>query len=148
FRVGVPRAAQLTFFGNADAAHLFSTAAERVAALGAVCVEVDIAPLLAAARLLYRGPWIAERYLAIREFFEGSADALLPTTRAIIGGGAAPSAVDCFAGYYRLKELQRAAAPMWQQIDALLLPTAGTIYRIAEVVAEPLQLNDNLGTYT
>jgi allophanate hydrolase len=148
FCVGVPRAAQLTFFGNADAAQLFSAAVARVAALGAVCVEVDIAPLLAAARLLYRGPWIAERYLAIREFFEHSPDALLPTTRAIIGSGAAPSAVDSFAGYYRLKELQRAAAPIWQQIDALLLPTAGTIYRIAEVAAEPLQLNDNLGTYT
>jgi allophanate hydrolase len=147
-RVGVPRAEQLTFFGNDAAAGLFWAAADRLSALGAVPVEVDIAPYLAAARLLYRGPWIAERYLAIREFIDGKPDALLPTTREIIGGGAAPSAVDCFAGYYRLKELCRAAAPVWEQIDVLLLPTAGTIYRIAEVLAEPLLLNDNLGTYT
>jgi allophanate hydrolase len=147
-RIGVPRGEQLDFFGNDEAARLFWAAAERLKSLGAVCVEVDFAPFLAAARLLYEGPWIAERYLAIREYIERRPEALHPTTREIIGGGAGPSAVDCFAGYYRLRELRRAAGPTWAQIDVLLTPTAGRIYTIAEVLADPIRLNSQLGTYT
>jgi allophanate hydrolase len=147
-RVGVPRGEQLDFFGNDEAARLFWAAAERLKTLGCYCVEVDLAPFLAAARLLYEGPWIAERYLAIREFIERRPEALLPTTREIIRAGAGPSAADCFAAYYRLRKLRRAAGSVWEQIDVLLTPTAGSIFTIADVLADPIRLNSKLGTYT
>ena len=147
-RIGVPRGEQLDFFGNDEAARLFRAAVERVKALGAACVEVDLAPFLAAARLLYEGPWIAERYLAIREFIERRPEALHPTTREIIRAGAGPSAADCFAAYYRLRELRRAADRVWEEIDVLLTPTAGSIFTIADVLADPIRLNSKLGTYT
>jgi hypothetical protein len=41
-----------------------TTAAQRLRNLGGEALEVDIEPLLEAARLLYEGPWVAERYLA------------------------------------------------------------------------------------
>jgi allophanate hydrolase len=145
---GVPRGEQLDFFGNDEAARLFWAAAERLKTLGCYCVEVDLAPFLAAARLLYEGPWIAERYLAIREFIERRPEALLPTTREIIRAGAGPSAADCFAAYYRLRKLRRAAGSVWEQIDVLLTPTAGSIFTIADVLADPIRLNSKLGTYT
>jgi allophanate hydrolase len=69
-RIGVPRRDQLEFFGNRDAERLFGAATKELERMGAQRVEIDFAPFLEAARLLYGGPWVAERYLAIREFFE------------------------------------------------------------------------------
>lgn len=148
FRFGVPRADQLEFFGNADYAALFAASAARLESLGGMPVEIDIEPLLETARLLYEGPWVAERYLATEALITRKADALLPVTRQIIEGGAKPRALDAFRAQYRLKELTRRAAPIWEHIDVLLLPTAGTHYRIAEVEADPIRLNSNLGRYT
>jgi allophanate hydrolase len=147
-RVGVPRTDQLQFFANADAASLFTAMTAQLKDLGALCLEVDVGPYLSAARLLYEGPWIAERYLAIRDFIETHPSSLFPVTRKIIAAGAIPSAADGFAAYYHLRELRRAAEPLWERIDVLLTPTAGTIYTIAEVAADPICLNSNLGTYT
>jgi len=144
-RIGVPRDDQLRFFGNTETPQLFSQALDR---LGGERVSVDFAPFLEAARLLYEGPWVAERYVAIREFFERQPEALHPVTREIVGGARKHSAIDAFAAYYRLKELARRCAPLWDEIDVLVTPTAGTIYRIAEVEADPVRLNSNLGYYT
>ena len=49
---------------------------------------------------------------------------------------------------YKLKALQREAAQVWQAVDVILTPTAGTIYTIDEVNANPVQTNSNLGYYT
>jgi allophanate hydrolase len=147
-RFGVPRREQLEFFGDADAAKLFQQALERLAALGGKPVEVDFSPFFATARLLYEGPWVAERYAAIRDFIEQHAAALHPVTRGIIGGAVKFSAADAFAAYSRLKELQRAAAPVWDAVDILVTPTAGTVYKIAGVEADPIRTNSNLGHYT
>lgn len=147
-RLGVPRRAQREFFGDRDAEALFDAAVARFEALGATSVEVDFAPFLDAARLLYDGPWVAERYLAVREFFERRPDAVHPTTRAVIGGALKYSALEAFDAYYRLKALRRAAAAAWDAADVVVTPTAGTIYRVAEVEADPIGLNSNLGYYT
>jgi allophanate hydrolase len=147
-RVGVPPRDQLAFFGNVAAAALFDDAVARLATLGAHRIEIDFAPFISAARLLYEGPWVAERYVAIREFIERQPDSLFPVTRQIIGGGAKPTAVDCFAAQYRLQELIREAEPVWGQVDIIVTPTAGTIYTIDEVNADPIRLNSNLGYYT
>jgi allophanate hydrolase len=146
--VGVPRADQLEFFGNANAGKLFAASVEKWRELGAKIVEVDYAPFAAAARLLYEGPWVAERYAAIREFIEAKPEALHPVTRKIIEGARALTAAQAFAAGYRLAELRRQADKVWSVIDVLLTPTAGTIYKSAEVEAEPVKLNSNLGYYT
>jgi allophanate hydrolase len=147
-RIGVPRADQLEFFGNADAARLFDDAVAKLESLGAKRVEIDFAPFLEAARLLYEGPWIAERYVGIRAFLEAHPDSLFPVTRQILAGGAAPSAAECFAAQYRLKELVRRAEGVWGDVDLVVTPTAGTIYTIDEVNADPIRTNSTLGTYT
>ena len=117
-------------------------------ALGAELIEVDLAPFLAAAELLYAGPWVAERTAAVGEFLAARPDAFWPTTRAVIETGRRFSAVDAFTGQYRLAELARAAAAVWEKVDVLLLPTTPTIYRVDELAAEPILLNSRLGTYT
>jgi len=147
FRFAVPMPAQREFFGNAEYARLFDASIERLRGLGGAAVEVDITPLLAAARLLYEGPWVAERYLATESLIT-KPGAMLEVTRRIIETGAAPRALDSFRAQYRLKELIREARPIWASADVLLLPTAGTHFRIAEIEAEPIALNSRLGTYT
>jgi allophanate hydrolase len=148
FRFGVPLPAQREFFGNTGYAHLFESSIDRCVALGGVPVPLDIEPLLQVARLLYEGPWVAERYLAAESLLASDPDAIHPVTRQIIGAGPNFNALDAFRAQYRLRELAAQAAGFWQAVDALLLPTAATHYTIEEVSAQPLQLNSNLGRYT
>jgi len=148
FRFGVPRPGQLEFFGDTEAARLFAESVARLTTLGGVPVEIDFAPFRETADLLYSGPWVAERLAAITPFAQEQPDALHPVTARIITAASRFSAVDAFRAFYRLEELRRAVAPVWQKIDVLLLPTTPTIYRHAEVAAEPVLLNTRLGTYT
>jgi allophanate hydrolase len=147
-RVGIPRTSQLAFFGNADAEKLFSDAVAHWRELGARIVEIDFGPFLETARLLYEGPWVAERYAAIRSFIEKAPGALHPVTRQIIEGGKSITAVAAFEGFYKLAELRHKTGPVWKEIDVLLTPTAGTIYTVTEIEADPVRLNSNLGYYT
>ncbi len=147
-RIGVPRAEQLDFFENEDARHLFESSVQTVASMGWQVVEVDISAFLDAARLLYEGPWVAERTAVVADLLTANPGALLPVTRSIIEGGLRGTAVDTFRAHYRLAELKRIAEATWIEVDALLMPTTGTIYTKAEVDAEPIRLNSNLGRYT
>ena len=148
FRFGMPQSNQLQFFGNDDYQRLFDAAALRLEQLGGERVLIDFEPFLQTAQLLYQGPWVAERYVVIESLLRRDPNAVFPVTRQIIEGGALPSAADAFRGQYRLQELRRATEAVWSQIDVLLTPTAGTIYRIAEVEADPVRLNTQLGRYT
>jgi len=147
-RFGVPRASQLEFFDNSDGEQLFTAMLRTIERLGGKLVEIDFAPFLEAAQLLYHGPWIAERYVAIRDFFDRHRDDIFPVTRQIIEAGRKPSAADVFNGYYRLKELQAATRAIWQSMDVMITPTAGRQYAIKEMLADPIKLNNALGYYT
>jgi allophanate hydrolase len=146
--VGLARPDQLDWLGDVEAPRLYGQAIERVRAMGVRLVEVDIATLLDAAVLLYDGPWIAERTAAVEDLLRRDPRAIEPTVRAILQSGLAISAVDAFRGEYALRAHQRAAEGLWERVDALLLPTTATTYRIREVMAEPFALNANLGRYT
>ena len=148
YRFGLPRPGQLQFFGDEASGRLYAQALCRMAATGGIPVEVDIAPLLKAAQLLYLGPWVAERTAAMEEFLRRSPGAVHPVVRAIIASGAGVTGVQVFRGQYELHALARQAAAMWSDIDVLVLPTAPTIYRVSELLAEPVTLNSNLGLYT
>jgi allophanate hydrolase len=147
-RFGMPRPDQLQFFGDTEYERLFDRAVRQLESLGGTPVEIDFAPFLDAARLLYEGPWIAERYAAVGWFIDAHPDAIHPVTREIIAAGKGPTAVAAFQGEYKLKELERLSESVWPQVDLMLTPTAGTIYRLLEVVADPVRLNANLGFYT
>ena len=148
FRFGVPRPDDLEFHGNAEGPAQFTQAVAKLRELGGTPVEVDLRPFRAVATLLYEGPWVAERYAAIRPFIEAHPEALHPVTLAITKKGASISAPDTFAALYRLKALQQQTLPVWDGIDCLVVPTSGSPYRISDVLADPIRLNSNLGHYT
>lgn len=148
FTFGVPRPEQLEFFGDQGAAELFAQAVDRLQAMGGRRREIDFSPFLDAAKLLYQGPWIAERYAAIEPFMQQQPAALLEVTRNIIGAARKLTAVAAFQAEYRMQDYRQQAKVVLAAVDMLVTPTAGTIYTIAEVEAEPLRLNSNLGYYT
>ncbi len=148
FAFGVPCPEQLQFLGDLEAEAKFAEAVERLVRAGGRPVVVDIEPLLAAARLLYSGPWVAERTAAVEALLTRNPTAIHPVVRAIVQGGLGVSGVETFKGVYALQAYARQAQALWSKVDVLLTPTAPTIYRIAEVLAEPFALNANLGLYT
>lgn len=148
FRLGVAKPAQLNFFGDAQSAALYAASVARMKAAGARLVEVDIQPLLDCAQLLYQDAFVAERLAAIRGFAKSSPGAIHPVVRGIVNGANAFLAADAFDAEYKRMDYARKASALWADVDALFLPTTPTIYRIAELLAEPVALNSNLGFYT
>jgi allophanate hydrolase len=145
-RLGIPTAPE--FFGDGPQAAAYAQALVQARALGLELVELDFTPLHAVAALLYDGPWVAERYAAIRAFFDAQADAVEPSVRSIIERGRGVAGTDVFAGQYALAALRERCNALLQQVDALLVPTAPTIHRIDAVAADPIGRNSQLGRYT
>ncbi len=147
-RFGVPLSDQLKFFGNDAYRNAFARTVERLERCGYRKVEIDYTPFATTAELLYNGPWVNERYAAVGEFIEHHPTAALDTTRNIILSGKQIPPFEVFRAMYRLNELKRRADAEMARIDFLLTPTAGRCYMIAEVNADPVTLNTNLGYYT
>lgn len=148
FRFGTPEEHQLKFFKNREYKRLFLQTKERLLKMGGVAIEIDYTLFNEAAELLYGGPWIAERYLALQAQLERDPDAIHPVIREIIAKGTVPTATEAFDAYHRLKGLKQKLRGYWQEMDILLTPTAGTHYRIEQMLGDPIQLNTNLGYYT
>ncbi|MFP5361911.1 MAG: allophanate hydrolase [Thermoleophilia bacterium] len=147
-RIAVPHPGQLTFCGDAHAASAWQRARARAEELGWQVVEIDFAPFAEAATLLYEGPWVAARYAAVGSFVASHAGEVDPTVRSVIMGGRDIAAVEAFRAAHRLAQLALQAAVAWEQADALLLPTAPTVFTAAQIAAEPIAHNALLGTYT
>ncbi|HSH88537.1 MAG TPA: allophanate hydrolase [Ramlibacter sp.] len=146
FRFGVP--SKLEFFGDELAAAGFGEAVSRLRDLGGIPVDIDYAPLAEAAGLLYDSALVAERYAAIREFFDAHESEVVEPVRSIIASGKAYGAADLCEAQAKLQALARRANAMWESIDVLVVPTAPTHYTIAQMQDDPVALNRNLGVYT
>ncbi|GEA60980.1 allophanate hydrolase [Vibrio comitans] len=147
-KVGVPSEEQLKFFGNDEYRKLYAQSIARLESLGAEVIPFDLSPFIEAANLLYQGPWVAERYAAIESFFDSNQQQCLDVIQTIVGGAKDLSAVDTFKAIYQLQEFKVQCDRLMDNVDAVLTPTAGTIYTIEEVNADPIALNSNLGYYT
>ena len=110
-------------------------------------VPVDVTPLLDAAPLLYAA-WIAERATDLAAAIEAEPEGLDPTVATIIRGGSRQSAVEVFAAMHRLAELRAAAAPIWEEVDALLLPTTPIHPTHEQVAADTVGVSEQLGRFT
>lgn len=146
--IGVPRSEQLEFFGDASAAELFDSAVQNWKALGAEVVEIDFEPFQKAARLLYDGPWVAERYAALESVLREQPDAVHEVVRGIVESAKGKTAVDAFRAEYELQEYRATVKRLFERVDFLLSPTAPRSYLIDDVLNNPVELNSNLGYYT
>ena len=146
-RIGVPDA--LEFFGDERASQAFDAALDTLASRLQLSPQpVPFAPLRQVSALLYDGPWVAERRAAVGAFFDTHHDVLDPVVATVIGKADRYTAVDAFNGQYTLAGLKRHAEQLFETIDVLIVPTAPTHPLIAEVQANPVEVNSRLGYYT
>jgi allophanate hydrolase len=146
-RIGIP--APLSFLGDTQAEQAFRAAREALRTLPSIrWSEVPFAPLNEVAQLLYGGPWVAERRLAIADFFDYHGKSMDPTVRAVIAKAEGKTAVDAFAALYRLEAGKRLCEQLFADVDLLLVPTTPTIHTRATVAGDPVARNSDFGLYT
>ena len=148
FTFGVPQRSQLRFFGDGAAQEKFDEAVARLESLGGRAVTIDYDVFAEAAKLLYGGPWVAERVAGLRQFAARRPEAILPVIRQVLAGAKGFDSAAVFEALHKLQTLRRGAEVQWKRMDVLMLPTAGTTYTLDEVAADPIELNTNLGYYT
>jgi allophanate hydrolase len=146
FRFGVPETP--TFFGDELARAAFTDAVQRLESLGGEAVPVDFSVFSDCANMLYDSALVAQRYAAIRPFFDAHESDVMEPVRSIIASGQKYSAADLVDAQTRLATLAQRAAPLWEGIDLLVVPTAPTHHTIERMRADPVALNRQLGEYT
>lgn len=144
-RLGYLIADQLPWSGDSEYAGLFRSYTD---VLPEPCTAIDPAPFLEAGRLLYEGPWLAERVVAVGDFIHNHPDSVHPITRSVIEAAPKLSAVECFRSQYQLAELRRKVELIFEDIDVVVMPTAPKHYTLAEVERDPLATNSYLGTFS
>ncbi|MET9486061.1 allophanate hydrolase [Nocardia sp. NPDC006630] len=152
-RLAAPPAPVVAVFNALpDLDPLWHSAFERtVAALresGATIVEIDPEPFLAAAKLLYNGALVAERYAAVGDFVDAHPGSTDPTVGSIIRAARTIPAHRLVTDLAELERLRTLAMASLAGADALLTPTAPTHPTLAEVAADPIGVNSRMGTYT
>jgi allophanate hydrolase len=110
--------------------------------------DCDISPFLEIARLLYDGPWVAERTAALRDIVTTRPEIMHPVTRAIVEGGLTRLTVDAFDAFHALARARRLASEIFASCDAMLLPTTPFCPTLAQLDADPIGPNARLGTFT
>ncbi len=145
-RLGVPD--RLDFCGDVLAEAAFTQALEGLRALGADTRSVPYAPLAEAAAMLYDSALVAERYAAVRTFFDAQPEAVLEPVRGILASGRGHSAADWCDAQVRLQGLRQRAQTLWADVDVLVVPTTPTHYQRDQMLRDPVVLNRQLGLYT
>jgi allophanate hydrolase len=145
---GVLAAEHREFAADKTSEKLYDIAIDKARALGWIEQKIDYAPFLEVAKSLYGGAFVAERLAAIGPFLKSNPDAIHPVVRGILEGSAAFSAADLFNDMYRLQALRHLAGGELARCDFLLIPTAPTIFTVAQLEAQPVARNNVLGTYT
>ncbi|WP_199742891.1 allophanate hydrolase [Nocardia stercoris] len=133
--------------GTAELA-AFERTVNELRAQGVSIVTIDPEPFLAAARLLYDGALVAERYAAVGEFVDAHPHLVDPTVGAIIAGARDLPAHRLVSDLEQLDRLRTAAMAALAGADALLAPTTPGQPTIDEVAADPVGVNSWVGTYT
>ena len=147
-KIAVPNDDNLEFFGNTDGEAIFKHTVATWQAMGAEIKTIDIAPLLAAAKLLYEGPWVAERYAAIEQLMQNSPEEVHPVVHDIVMQAESKTAVETFQYEYQMQHYRALAKQLFTEFDFLITPTAPTTYTIDQLINDPIQLNSNMGYYT
>ena len=143
FKFGVPT--DLEFNGNSETESLFSKSIEQLVQLGGEPVEINFAPFIESAKLLYEGPWVAERWLATENV---AAESMLDVIATIVKNGNESTAADGFSAQYKLQTLKKQCDKLMEGLAFVLTPTTPTVFTREEIAKDPIKNNSILGTYT
>ncbi len=146
--IGVPASWPDTITLSDDMSRWFADSIERLRDLGCEIRPVDINPLIKAGELLYGSSLVAERAAVVGDAIEKGGDGLDPVVTTIIGSGKDFTAIDAYRTEYELARLRSLAAPLWNEIDALALPTTQQLVSLDDVRNDPFGRNEMLGRLT
>lgn len=147
-RVAIPKRGDLEFFGNEEAADLYAAGLRTLAEMGNELTEIDFGVFLETGKLMFEDAWIAERFAAVGDFIQAHPDLVDPVVREVIMSATGYSAADAFNAVYRLHRNARDIRRTFESADLIAVPTVGTVYRIAEIRADPIRTNITNGRYT
>ena len=148
FRVAVPDPSSRRFAGDLEAERLFDRALAGLEHLGGTIVPTDLSLYLDAAKELYEGPFIAQRTANLSAFLEAYGEAVFPATREILSWGKNWSAVDLFEAQYRIRGVCQRMRTLFRDVDLIAVPTTPTTFTVDDMLADNIELNATLGTYT
>ena len=149
FRCGVPTKSTRQFFGDTENGELFEKVIKTVETeLNGEIIEFDFTPFVKVANLLYKGPWVAERYASVGKFIDEHQCDIDPTVFSIISKSKSYSAVDVFNSMYEIEQLKKETKELWKNFDVILVPTAPRTFTIDQIQQSPIELNTQLGFYT
>ncbi len=138
----------MEWHGDEQQAAVFDQACAALRAQGAELTPIDFSPMYALARLLYEGPWVAERHAVLESFMAEQADQMDPTVASIVAQAQGQSATEAHRAEYQRMALQRQILNVFNEFDALLVPTAPLLPTQAQVAEAPVTVNSWLGAYT
>jgi allophanate hydrolase len=147
-RIAVPKRDDLEFFGNDEAAALYMSGLRTLVEDGNELIEIDFGVFVETGRMMFEDAWIGERYAAVGGFIEAHPESVDPIVREVILSASAYSAADAFNAMYRLHRNARDIRRTFEIADLIAVPTVGTVYKIAEVNADPIRKNITNGRYT
>lgn len=139
---------KLNFFGDEQAEKAFQQTVQLLESLNAEITRIDFSDFEQLAVQLYQGSWVAERTAAVEDLLKTNPDVFDPTVLEIIKNGEKYSAVDAYNAEYLKQDLARKIQQRLVNFDALIVPTAPTIYTIEQLEQNPIEYNAHLGTYT
>ncbi len=143
-KIAIPK--QLEFYGDTASADAFALAISRLEDLGYSVEAIDFSAFNELAAALYNDAWVAERTYAVEKMV--SREQAHPVIAQIIAQADGFDAVAAMQAEYHRAKLARVINQSLAPFDALMVPTAPTIYKIAEVEADPLLKNSHMGAYT
>jgi allophanate hydrolase len=135
-------------FGAPECRELYETACTRLTRSGGRPVEIDFSPFLEAGRMLFDGPWIAERAGSLASFLAAHPDAVLPEIASVLAAAKRITAADVFAAQRQLLRLRRTVDELLTSVGTIMAPTAPRPFLIDELRAEPIAANSRVGYYT
>jgi allophanate hydrolase len=139
---------QAIWFGRGEYADEFDKSLSSLMAQGVQIEEVDLKVFFDVAKMLYQGPWVAERFDGVGEFIKQHPDAADPTVSEIILGGESITGAETFHAMTELAHRTSKALELFETFDGLILPTIGGWFSREDVAADPIGSNSALGTYT
>lgn len=148
-RLLAPLPEQREFFGNTEGQALYENALTKLVELGASIEAVDCQSLFTSGRLLFDGPWLADRFAAVGSFINDNRDDVLPTTSAIVENGEKWSGAQVFEAADNLSRVRATTRSLFQDAaHALVVPTVATLYSIEQMQADPVARNNHHGYYS
>lgn len=108
---------------------------------------IDCSILGKAAKILYEGPWIAERWADLGAFVESHPGSVLEVTEKILRSGTNFDAASLFKALHELQSIKAQTRQLLKDA-VLVMPTCAGTWTREQVRQDPIGKNSDLGRYT